>query len=93
MAAITVIPSHTDFSDYDAAQAKLTAAFDQVMTLEDWRGPIHAVVGEDADLPLIAEAVIHFTATVPSFTRVTMPGGATYVRVEADGYRAGPAGP
>jgi hypothetical protein len=80
-------------NNYDVEQAELTAAFDLVEPSTHWKDPIDAVVPATADLELIQEAVIHFTATTPTFTRC--PSGDPTdcrIRVQADGYRAGPAG-
>jgi len=86
--AINITPTHQDFSNYEEAQARLTAAFEVVCEPGDWRAPIDAVIPPGNSLPLIAEAIIHFTGTVPRFFRV----GTTY-RVKAAGYREGPCGP
>lgn len=49
--------------------------------------------GESLDTfrALLARAVEYFTATVPAFTEVVGERGVS-LRVEADGYRRGPAG-
>jgi hypothetical protein len=75
-------------------QDQLRAAFEMVADKVDWRKPIDSTleVGSDAVatmVPLIRAAVIHFTATDPTITRLS----PDCIRVEADGYRAGPAGP
>ena len=74
-------------NNYEANQAELTEAFKLVQPETHWKDPIDKVVPSQTDLALIAEAVIHFTATVPTFEPV--PGG---YRVRAAGYLAGPAG-
>jgi hypothetical protein len=85
----TVTPSNSFANhSYDAVQAHLTAAFDLVCDPTDWRAPIDATVSGDMDLSLLAEAIIHFTGTVPTFDGT--PGG---YRVWAEGYRMGPCGP
>lgn len=83
----TVTPSNQDWTDYDAAQATLTAAFELVEPTSHWKDAICCFVPEGADLAVVAEAIIHFTATVPTFE---VTGGGIVVR--AAGYRAGPAG-
>jgi len=70
--------------------AILGAAFALVAPADDWRGPIDAVLPEACDFApdLVARAVAYVTATD---ARVTVT--ASGVRVQALGYRAGPAGP
>lgn len=68
---------------------ELMDAFSAVEEPGDWKAPIDQVVPEDFDLDAIAAAVEFFTATEATFT----DAGGRRVRVEADGYRMGPAGP
>ena len=70
---------------YDEMQAKLTAAFNKVADKADWKRPIDAVI-DRADRDIVREAVIYFTATVPTFVDV-----GDKMRVTSPGYRAGPA--
>ena len=78
---------------YDAMQARLTKAFNLVQPATHWKDQIDAFVPMEAlhrdglTLHDLSEAVIHFTATVP-----TIKEGRTGFFVKADGYRAGPAG-
>ena len=64
------------------------AYFALVSNQEDWKAPIDALVPEGVCQHCIADAVVHFTGTVPEFERT--PGG---MRVTAVGYRNGPCGP
>jgi len=79
---------------YDAMQARLTRAFNLVKPATHWKDRIDAVVDTatlvaiGSDMSELREAVIHFTATTPTMRHIA--GGL--IRVEADGYRAGPAG-
>lgn len=64
------------------------AYFKLVSDKADWKAPINAFVPATIDLNAITDAVVHFTATVPTYT-MTRDGW----NVKAKGYRAGPAGP
>ncbi len=76
--------------DYASKQAVLEAAFAMVANPSDWRAAIDAEIVNDPGLrEMVADAIIHFTATEPTFTFA----GPHHVRVQAVGYRAGPAGP
>lgn len=76
--------------DYAEKQALLEAAFHIVANPKDWKAPIDTVIAAHPTLlEMIADAIVHFTATVPTFVE-TEHGR---VRVRAAGYRAGPAGP
>lgn len=82
----------TDPRSQDAAdkQAVLEAIFSVVANPRDWKAPIDVEIADHPTLlEMIADAVVHFTATSAVFTPVR-PGR---VRVVAAGYRAGPAGP
>ena len=70
----------------------MSKVFDRVADANDWRAPIDYII--EAELRSEVEAaVIHYTATVPTFTDVQPHNGVRMVRVQAVGYRAGPAGP
>lgn len=69
-------------------EAELSAAFNSVADPDDWKAPVDAVCLK-ADRERVKAAVIFYTATEPMF----FPNDETTIRVEADGYRAGPAGP
>jgi len=69
-------------------QEQLDRAFDMVIPSTHWKDKINAVISQPFDQNLIKEAVIHFTATVPTFTE--LKNGT--VRVKALGYWNGPAG-
>jgi hypothetical protein len=88
-------PSNDDFrADFDAAQARAKSLFDLVACKHDWKAPINGVLEDPALLGPVSEAVIHFTATVPTITPVMIKGRKTLLyKVKAAGYRAGPAGP
>lgn len=77
----------------DEEMTILRAAFKAVENPKDWRAPINATVDlaqpGSPTIGAIREAVEWFTATV---ARVTHVHGAL-IRVQAIGYRAGPAGP
>ena len=72
----------------------LRAAFAQVEAKTHWKDPIDTLLaeGQVARLMLIAEAVEFYTATPATFTVERQPDGRKMVRVQAAGYRAGPAG-
>ena len=67
----------------------LEKALDTVCDPKDWKAPIEAVVKNEADQAIIAEAIEFFTATIAEFTKDD--NGRLWV--VADGYRMGPAGP
>ncbi len=79
-------------SSYDAMHAAHTRAFAVVEPEGHWKDPIDATVTM-AEIDAVGgtmavrDAVVHFTATCPSFEY-----GVGNVRVKADGYRNGPAG-
>lgn len=73
---------------------RLRPAFDAVTDPKDWRGPIDCVLSPERLEALggqttIREAIVHYTSTLPRFE--LRSDGA--LRVIADGYRNGPAGP
>ncbi len=68
---------------------QLAAAFDRVMACRDWKGPIRAVIPA-GDRPVVEQAVLWFTRTIPEF--VANSDGADFLLVTAAGYRAGPFG-
>lgn len=81
-------------------QEELRAAFDQVTQgMGDWKAPINADIdvehkGLARTVSLLKAAVMHFTATEARIifvgTHIGRPMHA--LRVEAKGYRMGPAG-
>ena len=71
----------------DAKQARLREVFEQVQDSEDWRAPVSAWI-TSSERHEVAEAIMHFTATC---MRVVDRDGDR-LRIEADGYRNGPAG-
>lgn len=73
---------------------ELKAAFDEIASAEDWRGPIGDVV-PSAKIPLYKEAVEFFTATELTVHPLVMFDNERQCEVqwvESVGYRAGPAG-
>ncbi len=64
---------------------QLSDAFDRVRDSKNWKNPIKAdiIVVDEADRALITEAVIHYTGSVPTFTR---KGNDAFTRVKAAGY-------
>ncbi len=68
---------------------QLAAAFDRVRDPQDWKAPIYAVIPA-AERPLVEQAVIWFTDTVPVFASTR--DEADRLEVRAVGYRHGPAG-
>lgn len=60
---------------------------------DDWRAPIDEWIPESA-FNDVALAVEYFTATtLATVDRHVDDAGVSHVRVRADGYRNGPAGP
>ena len=70
-------------------QRQLEAAFTQVQNAEHWKGPISAYIKPE-DEELVRAAIIHFTATVPTF-KVAKGRWPVALHVKAAGYWAGPA--
>jgi hypothetical protein len=68
---------------------ELHAAFQKVKNPTDWKAPINAVIDEK-DMDIVEQAIVYITATSGTFTRGKKKGT---LRVRADGYRNGPAGP
>jgi hypothetical protein len=67
----------------EVSREELLAAFGKVEPLGNWKLPVNAVVElEEDELPMVNEAVIFFTGSVPKFLS---KGGKTY-RVQAVGY-------
>lgn len=73
-------------------QEQLQAAFTKVQDKAHWKNPINTVVDATENLHLIREAIIHFTATVPTFDILKVTEEGTKVAVRAVGYQDGPAG-
>jgi len=69
---------------------QLATAFDRVRNPRDWKAPIRAVIPV-AERPVVEEAVLWFTDTVPVFAAA--PGETDRLVVMAPGYRLGPATP
>lgn len=68
--------------------ADLRETFNRFVPDNDWKAP---VVGfcERASRFKVETAIVHFTATVPTFIQI---GQSIWFQVKAIGYRAGPAG-
>jgi hypothetical protein len=81
---------------YDEMQARMQKAFNLVAPASHWKDRIDATVRvRDLDaaglrIDDVREAVVHFTATVPTITHHRFVPNA--YKVDAAGYRAGPAG-
>ena len=89
-----------------APNPELCALYGLTGVRGDWKDPIWALVMDaelvaaDVTIADVEEAIIHYTATVPRVSREVIKGTlrVTYVdglpgyMVQADGYRAGPAG-
>jgi hypothetical protein len=65
---------------------QLAAAFDRVRDPRDWKAPIEAVIAA-AERPLVEQAVLWFTDTVPVFSAIA--GTPDRLAVRAKGYRLG----
>lgn len=74
--------NYMKYTDFELRQA-----FELVQNREHWKNPVNAVINE-CDKEIVQEAVIYFTATVPTFTQLA----DGKLRVQAAGYWAGPAG-
>lgn len=68
---------------------QLAAAFEKIRNQGDWQAPIRATIPA-AERPLVEQAVLWFTDTVPVF--LPAPGHKDRLLVRAPGYRLGPAG-
>lgn len=68
---------------------ELRQAFEAVQADSHWKDPIRATIRPEM-LPLVAAAVVHYTATELVVEKYDRASGLLTVR--ADGYRAGPAG-
>jgi hypothetical protein len=89
-----------------APNPELCALYGLTGGRRDWKDRIHAIVTDDeleaANVTIadVEEAIAHYTATIPRVTRERIKGTlrVTYIdgcpgyMVQADGYRAGPAG-
>lgn len=70
-------------------QLQLRAAFDSVQAPHDWKAPIVSASCEMGDAGLVATAIEFYTATKARFDYDANTGK---LRVQAIGYRNGPAG-
>ena len=77
------------------SEMEMNAAFKRVQNPNDWRGLINAIIQVDSqkELDLITEAIMFYTATKATVTRISNAIYGRVYRVTAAGYRAGPAGP
>lgn len=86
-------------NDYEKEQARMNAWFDLVKPTTHWKDPINSICSTEEVGP-ITDAIIYFTATVPTFVKLGVmirdegrfKKGDQLWRVTADGYRRGPAG-
>ncbi len=67
--------------DGDYFVSELRVAFDQVQNKDYWKNPVDAVI-LTKNIKITEAAIIHYTGSVPTFTRID--GNNT--RVKADGY-------
>ena len=73
---------------YNAAHVKeLHQSFELVSDPKDWKAPILANLPKTANIHLVCEAAVFFTATTPTVT-----WNEDGWSIEAIGYRRGPAG-
>lgn len=77
----------TDFEFRGFSENQLRTAMTAVEPASHWKDPIRRWIGND-DLAVTSAAVAFFTATEVRVVERT----AGQILVEADGYRAGPAG-
>lgn len=88
-----------DLDEGDAIdEIALGRAFDLVRAKFDWRAPIdwtgnEAQIEEVGGIEVVREAVLFFTATEASVSIIENPNAERQIRIQAVGYRNGPAGP
>ena len=82
----TTDPATTTSNHHDAMQA----AWGLIQPEGDWRAPVDKWIHSNL-LPEARAACVYFTAT--RLEVVDQSAGGTLVRVQAVGYRMGPAGP
>lgn len=86
---MTISPSYDPKHATGYRLDQLAAAFDRVRHPRDWKAPIRAVIPAE-ERPVVEQAVLWFTETMPVFE--TVPGEAGRLVVVAPGVRPGPAG-
>lgn len=59
-----------DMETYDEKQARLKELFKLVENRKNWKNPINRFVPDGTDMEGLREAIIHFTGSHPTFTRV-----------------------
>lgn len=72
-------------------RGELSAAFNAVVTKDNWKFPIDKIVDLDAyTKAMVAEAIVFYTGSVATFTAIsgTTTGGMGKYRVTAVGYYA-----
>lgn len=87
ISGITDAQDDQTFEGYRVSE--LRAAFEAVAPKDDWKGPIDAVINTSM-FAVTRVAVRFFTAT--ELYAVNPGSRSVEVRVQADGYRAGPCG-
>lgn len=71
---------------------ELKEAFDQVANKADWKAPIDSwILAEDWEI--VSTAIEYMTATSPVIKEDRHNDECVMIRIVADGYRNGPAGP
>lgn len=83
-----IVDVEVSFAGQSFKQSTLSAMFDRIADIRDWKNPIDAVI-DAADLLVTQAAVQFYTATELTVEGSPAPGK---LRVKAIGYRAGPAG-
>ena len=73
----------------EVERAELEPLFDKVCNQSDWKAPIDAFCRRE-DQQKVARAIEFYTATTATFTE-PIPPCNDWVRVQAIGYRRGPA--
>lgn len=71
----------TTVKDGDYFISELREAFEQVEDMKNWKNPIDAVI-HWSDRKIVEAAIIHFTGSVPTFTKTS----AGHLWVKAAGY-------
>lgn len=77
-------------TDWEIQQRIHTRNFDRVCDRTNWKLPIdrEVAIATHQEMRAIAEAVVHFTGSVPTFTPLRIVGARCVYRVRAAGYYA-----
>jgi hypothetical protein len=73
---------------FEAMQARMRRQFDRVCDPTNWKNPIDTTVAiaTHDKMRAIAEAVVYFTGSVPTFSAIKIRGVRCVYRVRAAGY-------